>query len=129
LAAQRLPHPIDKDRRPGLYRRVDIAEVPLIGRDLSGWMQIGLAEQQIELLLGEIDVYARQGYRVERQVSGGEPGIFPLVRHRYDMVAQHVEPITVPHLALFGQQRICAVLVEPLVDVEKEILLAPQHSG
>jgi hypothetical protein len=44
------------------------------------------------------------------------------------MVADHVKPITVPGLALSGQQRICTVLLEPLVDIEKEVLLAPQHS-
>ena len=61
LAAHRLLHAVDKDRRPGLYRRIDIAEVPLVGRDLSGRMQVHLAEQQVELLLGEIDVDGRQG--------------------------------------------------------------------
>jgi hypothetical protein len=45
------------------------------------------------------------------------------------MIAYHVEPITVPDLALFAQQRICVVLLEPLVDIEKEVPLAPQHPG
>jgi len=78
---QRLLHPVEKDRRPGLYRRVDIAEVPLIGRDLPGWMQVRLAQQQIELLLGEIGVDGRQRESVKGEVPRGEPGIFPLVRH------------------------------------------------
>src|SRR5271169_40488 len=56
LAAHRLLHAVEKDRCPGLDRRIDIAEVPLIGRDLSGRMQVSLAEQQVELLFGEIDV-------------------------------------------------------------------------
>src|SRR5229473_2845082 len=34
LALQYLLHPVYEDRGPGLYRRIDIAEVPLIGRDL-----------------------------------------------------------------------------------------------
>ena len=97
-AAQRLLHAVEKDRRPGLDRRVDVAEVPLIGRDLPGRMQVKLLQQQIELLLGEIDVDRRQGDRVKGQIPGGEPRIFPLVRHRDDMVADHVEPLAVAHL-------------------------------
>src|SRR6516225_4691947 len=100
---QRLLHPIDKDRRPGLYRRVDIAEVPLIGRDLSGRMQKKVAEQQIELLLGEVDVDARQCQRVKGQVPGGEPGVFPLVGHRDDMIADQMEPLAVANLASRGR--------------------------
>ena len=43
LAAQRLLHSVEENRRPGLYWRVDIAEIPLIGRDLSSRMQVHLA--------------------------------------------------------------------------------------
>src|SRR5262249_22485048 len=64
-AAQRLLNAVEEDRRPSLHRRVDVAEIPLIGRDLSGWMQVSLAEQQIELLLCEIDIYRRQGERMK----------------------------------------------------------------
>src|SRR5262249_4078159 len=53
-AAQRLLHAVEENRRPGLYRRVDVAEVPLIRRDLTGRVQINLAQKQIELLFGEI---------------------------------------------------------------------------
>ena len=51
---QRLLRPIEEDRSPGVDRRVHIAEVPLVGRDLPGRMQVDLVQQQIELLLGEI---------------------------------------------------------------------------
>jgi hypothetical protein len=51
-----LLHPIEENRRPGLDRWIDIAEIPLIGRDLTRRMQIGLLEQEVQLLLGEIDV-------------------------------------------------------------------------
>ena len=40
LAAHRLLHAVEKDRCPGLYRRIDVAEIPLIGRDLPGRMQV-----------------------------------------------------------------------------------------
>ena len=92
-------------------------------------MQVELAEQQIELLLGEVDVDGRQGKRVERQVPGGKPRIFPLVRHRDDIVADHVEPLAVAHLTGRRPHRIVAVFLEPFVGVVKEVLLAPQHPG
>ena len=98
-----LLHPVEKDRRPGLHRRIDVTEIPLIGGDLPGRMQVELVEQQVELLLGEIDVDGRQRERVKRQVPGGEPGIFPLVRHRDDVVADQVKPFAVPHLARAGR--------------------------
>src|SRR5206468_6411554 len=112
-AAQRVLNAVEKDRPPGLYRRVDIAEVPLIGRDLSGGMQVDLAEQQVELLFGEIYVDSRQGKRMKREVPGGEPRIFPLVRHRDDMIADHVEPLAVAHLPGRRPHRIVAVFLEP----------------
>jgi hypothetical protein len=44
------------------------------------------------------------------------------------MVADHVEPLAVPHLPSWPQ-RIDAVLLEPFLDIKKEVLLAPQHAG
>jgi hypothetical protein len=41
------------------------------------------------------------------------------------MVADHMEPLSVPRLAGFRQQRIGAMLLEPFVDVVEEMLLAP----
>jgi len=55
-------------------------------------------EQQIELVLGEINVDGRRGKRVKGQIPGGEPRIFPFVRHRDDVVTDHVEPFAVAHL-------------------------------
>src|SRR6516225_4960598 len=98
-AVQRLLHAVEKNSRPGLYWRVDVAEIPLIGRDLTGRVQIDLAQKQVELLLGEIAIDNRQRERVKREVPRGEPGILPLVRHRDDMIADHVEPLAVANLA------------------------------
>ena len=53
---QRLLHAIGVDRSPGLNWRVDIAEIPLIGRYLPGGVQIDLVKQQIELLLSKIRI-------------------------------------------------------------------------
>ena len=96
VAAERLLRPMQEDRGPGVHRRVDVAEVPLVGGHLSGRMQVEGLQHQFELALREIDVDRRERDRVKRQVPGREPRIFPFVRHRDDGVIDHVRPFAVP---------------------------------
>src|SRR6516162_2822944 len=92
-AAERLLHAVEENRRPGLYRRVDVAEIPLIGRDLTGRVQINLAQKQVELLLGEIDIDGQQRELVKAMVPGGALLFHPQVGIRDDVIADHVEPL------------------------------------
>src|SRR5215469_4578368 len=124
-AAECLLHAVEENRRPGLYRRVDVAEIPLIGRDLTGRVQINLAQKQVELLFGEIDIDRRQRECMKGKVPRREPRILPLVRHRDDVIAEHVEPLAVADLPGRGPHWIGAVLLEPSVRVVKEVLLTP----
>src|SRR5215831_7289137 len=39
---------------PGVYRRVHVAEVPLVGRDLTVGVEVVPGEHKIELLLSEV---------------------------------------------------------------------------
>ena len=64
-----------------MHRRIDVAEVPLVGGNLTARMQVALAQHQIELPLAEVLVDQRQRQHVKRQVPRGVPRIFPLVRH------------------------------------------------
>src|SRR5260370_32450193 len=66
---------------------------------------------------------------MERKVPGRIPRILPLVWHRNDMLVHHVEPFAVPRGACGRLHRILAMFRKPFVQVEEEILLAPQHSG
>src|SRR5437868_1011297 len=67
---------------------------------------------------------------MEGKVPGGEPGIFPLVRHRDDVASQKVTPSTVAALfAAFGRRRLQRIPVEPFPHIEVIKLLAPQHPG
>jgi hypothetical protein len=50
---------ISKGRGPGVYRRIDVAEVPLIGGDLAVGMHVALAQHQLELLFAEIGIDER----------------------------------------------------------------------
>ena len=123
-------HAVDEQGRPGVHRRVDVAEVPLVGGDLAARVQVHLAQHQLELLLGELDVHHRQRERVERKVPRRVPGIFPLVRHRDDVAVEHVEPVDVARTAAESPaHRVRVVLRQPAIEVEVVVLLRPEHSG
>ena len=64
-----------------MHRRIDVAEVPLISRDLAGRVLISPGEQEVQLLLGKIDVDGGERDRVKGKVPSGKPWVFPLVRH------------------------------------------------
>ena len=44
------------------------------------------------------------------------------------MVVDHVEPLAIANCLAARLQRIDAVLSQPFVDIEAEVLLGPQHS-
>ena len=116
-------------RRPRGHRRVHVAEVPLVRRDLAVGVQIPGVEQQLDLRLGEVDVDQRQRRTVKRQIPRREPRILPLVRHRDHIARDHVKPGHVAHRA--GRRvwipRVDAVLAQPPVHVVLVVLLAPQQ--
>ena len=88
---------VEKQRRPGVHRRIDVAEVPLVRGNLSVGMRVQASQHQQELILREVEVDERQAERVKRQVPCGVPRVLPLVGHRDDVAVQHVEPLGVAH--------------------------------
>ncbi len=95
LALLRLFQAVGEDGGPGMHRRIDVAEVPLVGRNLAVGVHVALAQHQLELLLAEIRIDERQGEHVEGQVPGRVPGVLPLVRHRDHVAVVHVVPVVV----------------------------------
>ena len=79
-------------RRPRLHRRVDVGEVPLIGGQRPVRVLEPFPAQQDQLVFGERRVKVGQGHTMERQVPGGEPRVFPLVRHGQDVEGVEVAP-------------------------------------
>src|SRR6266487_6500072 len=47
---------VDAPGRPGVHGRVDVAEGPLVGRNLAVGMRVPLAQQEQELLLGKLGI-------------------------------------------------------------------------
>ena len=129
FAAQRLLGAVEEQRGERVDRRVHVAEVPLIRGHLAGRVQVGAAQHQLHLALGEVGIGDRERERVEGQVPGRVPRVLPLVGHRDDVLVQHVEPLPVPRLPKAGMERVGVVLVQPVVAVEEEELLAPEHAG
>ena len=129
LAAQGLLGAVQEERREGVDRGIHVAEVPLVGGHLAVRVQVDALEHQLHLLLGEVGIHDRERERVEGQVPGRIPGILPLVGHGDDVLVQHVEPLRVPGVVISGMERVGVVLVQPVVTVEEEELLAPEHAG
>src|SRR6266699_2710289 len=57
---------VDAPGRPGMHRRVDVAERPFVGGQLSVRVHVPFAQQKYELFLGKIGIYQRQRNGVER---------------------------------------------------------------
>ena len=129
LAAQGLLGAVQEERRQGMDRGIHVAEVPFVGGHLTVRVQVDPVEHQLHLLLGEVGVHDRKRERVEGQVPRRIPGILPLVGHGDDVLVEHVEPLRVPGVTISGMERVRVVLVEPVVPVEEEELLAPEHAG
>ena len=128
FAAQGLLGAIEEQRRKGVDGRVHVAEVPLVGGHLAVGVEVRAAKHQVHLVLGKVGVHDRQRQRVKGQIPGRVPGVLPLVGHRDDVLVQHVEPLRVPRVAIPVMERVGVVLVEPVVPVEEEELLAPEHA-
>ena len=95
------------ERRPRVDRRVDVAEVPLVGRQLPARVEVQLAEHQLELSLGVVDVDHRQRDRVERQIPRRVPRVLPRVGHRDHVLVDHVEPVPVADVGASGCRSGC----------------------
>ena len=115
---------------PGVHRRVHVAQRPLVGGHLPVGVHVPLAQHQLELVLGEVLVDAREGQHVEGQVPGRVPGVLPLVGHREDVAVVQVRPPAVAALATARRRRgLGRVALQPVRHHVMVELLRPDQAG
>ena len=120
----------DPDRGEGVYRWVDVVEVPFVSGQRPVGMLEPLPQQHEELVLGEgrIEVCPRDG--VEGEVPRSEPGILPRVRHGQHVEGVQVAPARVTARAMPGRRRrLVWVAVQPPAHPVRVDLLAPDQTG
>ena len=96
LAIAAAVDPVDADRGHHVHRRVDVVEVPLVGRQRAVRMLEPLAQQHQELVLRERRIEMRPRDRVEAEIPRREPRVLPRIRHREHVEAVEVAPAAVP---------------------------------
>ena len=120
---------VDAAGGAGVDRRVDVGEVPLVGRELAVGVHVPLAQEQHELPLGPLGVEPCQRDAVEGDVPGGEPGVLPLVRARSGRRGCRVPPARVPPRVPRGRRRRAGrVAVQPELDAVVVELLRPEQA-
>src|SRR5690242_13513 len=80
---------------PGVHRRIQIRELPLISRNLSIGVLELLEEHYPEILLRKFRIYQCQRRALEGQIPCCEPWILPLVGHRQNAHGIQVSPMMI----------------------------------
>src|SRR2546425_3942748 len=121
---------VDAPSSPGVHRRIDVAEGPLISGKLAVWVHVPFAEKQDELVFGEIRVNERQGNAVKSEVPRRVPGIRPLVWHGENVLVIQMRPVLVAAVpAIFRRGGTGGVAFQPGAHVIMIKLLRPEHSS
>jgi hypothetical protein len=115
---------------PGVDGRIGVAEAPLVRRQLPVGMHVPLPRQEHELALGKCWIDHRGHHAVEGKVPGCEPRVLPGVRHGEHIGGVELAPCGVAtHPPLRGWRRVGRIAVQPLGDVVRVELTAPDQSG
>src|ERR1051326_972036 len=76
---------VDTPGRPRMNRRIDVAEIPLVGGQLAIGVEIPFADHQSELIFGKLRIHQSEGKAMEGEIPGGIPGVLPFIGHRDDV--------------------------------------------
>src|SRR5206468_10196935 len=120
---------VNAPRRPRNDGRINITEIPFVCGDLTVWMLIPLAHDEIELALSKFRIHQCQWNAMKSEVPRCVPWEFPLIRHRHDTLVVEMTPSRVASLFTFLRRRgKRGITIQPLLyDVMVE-LFAPKHS-
>src|ERR1700730_15808260 len=114
---------------PSVNGGIYIAKGPLVSGQLAVGIHIPFAQEEHELILGEVRVDNGQRDAVKGQIPRRVPGVFPFVGHRNDVVVIKLRPILISSVPAFlGWSRLSRVAGEPGKYVIMVELFGPHHS-
>ena len=120
---------VDLQRGPRMNRWIHIRKIPFVRGDLPVRMHVPLAQHQQQLRLSKLRINERERHRVEGQIPGGEPRVFPFVRHRNNVGVVDMFPFVVAaSLACGWRFRRARITAQPTAHVVAIKLLRPNHS-
>ena len=120
---------VDAPCSPGVYRRVDIAERPLVGRQLAIRMHVPFARHEQQLLFGKVGVNQRERDAVKGQIPRRIPGIFPFVRHGNHIGIVKMVPVFIARVKPLPRRlRTGRVALNPAIQIVAIELLAPEQA-
>ena len=96
---------VNAPRRPRNDRRINITEIPFVCGDLTVWMLVPFAHDEIELALSKFRIHQRQWNAMKSEVPRCVPWEFPLIRHRHDTLVVEMTPSRVASLFTFLRRR------------------------
>ena len=122
---------VDAHRRPRVHRRIDVAERPLVRRDLAVGVHVPLAREQEQLLLREVGIDHRERRRSgtpcpTRRTTGTPTCPASTARRRpRGATTRGCGRCGAPPEAVAA----AGIAVEPALDHVAVVLLVPQHAG
>src|SRR5207248_11536673 len=123
-------HLVNAPGGPGVDGRIHITKSKFVSRHLAVRVHVPFAQEKIELLLREVRIDFRKWNHVESEVPCREPGIFPFVRHRYDVAVEKMSPFAVAaEVSLWRRCWLRGIASEPVADVVIVELLTPKQCG
>lgn len=121
---------VDAPAGPGVDWGVDVVEVPLVGGEFSGGVHVPFAEEEFELVFGEVGIDFGHGEHVEGEVPSGEPGVFPFIGHGEDIGGVEVLPGAVAEgAAVWRWWGLEGVTGEPFWEDETVVLFGPEEAS
>ena len=92
-----------------MNRRVDVTEVPLICRNLTIWLHVPFASQEVQLLLGKSRIYDCQWNAMEGRIPSRKERVFPPQEYQTNFLEIKKE------LLVWHGQNVCNMHMPPLL--------------
>ena len=111
----RTGHLVDAPACPGMHRRIDVRKVELVGRDLPIGVHVPLAQQQQQLLFGEVRIEPGEAEPCEKPDPRPRTRDTPTCPASESRRGCRDAPVVIaPHAAIRRRRRLARVAVQPI---------------